>query len=386
MRLAIISFTRVGSLLCGRLVEELRKQGEECLGYVRQRDIEGLRGMPGILASDVPVTEWTGRMFDQTDGLIYIGAAGIAVRAIAPWLKDKMTDPAVVCVDEQGRFAISLLSGHVGGANELAGRVAGIVGATPVVTTASDGRGLTAIDVWAKEHGLLISDRLEAKRVVAAFLDGEAVGFFSDFEIADGAPRGYAQEQICRNNVWVTARRVPEPGFADCHGMRKRPSAAGSELAMFWPEDSRILRLIPKVLSLGIGCRKKTACEAIEIAVRRVLESNHLDIRAVYTIASVDLKKEEPGLVRFAGLLGVPFVTFSAEELESIAGDFTESEFVRRVTGSGSVCERAAVLGAGASGAGRLLVRKTIEDGVTVAVACSDRTIRAKTAGRMQAN
>lgn len=131
--------------------------------------------------------------FAACDGLIFIGAAGIAVRLIAPYLKDKLTDPAVIVVDEAGQFAISLLSGHVGGANRLTEWIAEILDAVPVVTTASDVQGRTAIDVWAVDHGLVLTDRKLAKEIAAALLDGETVGYFSDYRFRSRREPGMRQ-------------------------------------------------------------------------------------------------------------------------------------------------------------------------------------------------
>lgn len=348
MRIAIISFTKAGSVLCGQLTEKLREQGENCDGYVRPRFLEEgpdrgespNRG--GIHAVTESVGDWTGRMFVQVDALIYIGAAGIAVRAIAPHLKDKMTDPAVLVCDEQGQFVISLLSGHVGGANGLAVRTAALLGAVPVVTTSSDVQGLTAVDVWAKERGLALSDRYAARRVAAALADGEPVGFHSDFLLAEPVPEGWRNGEVCRENVRVTCRKH-----------------AG--------ENQSVLRLIPRVLTVGIGCRKNMDFEKLEAAVRQTLDRHHLDLLAVRQIASIDLKKDEAGICQMAEKLGVPFVTFSAGRLEAVCGELTESAFVRSVTGTGNVCERSALAAAG-DGA-QLLVKKEIYEGVTVAVA-----------------
>jgi len=363
MKIVIISFTKAGSAVCGRLVKGFREQGEECDGYVQPRFLgEGAdekttdqsgqhvvavpADLPWIHAVTESVGNWTCRMFGQVDALIYIGAAGIAVRAVGPYLKDKMTDPAVLVCDEQANFVISLLSGHVGGANALAARTADLTGAVPVITTASDVQGLMAVDVWAKERSLVLSDRKAAKRVAAALADGEPVGFYSDYQLAEPVPTGYVSGRFCRENVWVTCRTADE-----------------SDL----PEDSEVLRLIPKKLTVGIGCRKNIDFQKVELAVGQTFHKNNLDLRAVKQIASIDLKKEEAAVCRLAKELGVPFGTFSAEELETVTGELSESSFVRSVTGTGNVCERAALSAAGPGA--QLLVRKEIYDGVTVAVA-----------------
>lgn len=354
MKLAVISFTKAGENICRKLENAFLNAGESCTGYSGKRVAavpdSGLKPVRGSLS------EWTGHQFPQMDGLVFVGAAGIAVRLIAPYLKDKLTDPAVVVVDEAGQFSISLLSGHVGGANRLAERVAEILGATAVVTTASDVRGRMAIDVWAKEHGLAITDRRLAKKIAAALLDGETIGFFSDIPMAAPEDSGYAKDRWNRLNVWVTCRQNPVLGEALC---------------------GEILRLVPKVLVLGVGCRKGTPVGNVETAVRETLKAKNLDIRAVAALASIDLKKEETGLLELAETLGIPFVTYSSEELAAVQGDFTESGFVRQVTGVGNVCERSALFCAGTGG--RLIVKKQVHPGVTVAVA--EKTLLSETEG-----
>lgn len=344
MKLAVISFTKAGENICRNLVNAFSDAGESCTGYTGKRMPEaqdsGLKQVRGSLS------EWTGQQFSQADGLIFIGAAGIAVRLIAPHLKDKLTDPAVVVVDEAGQFSISLLSGHVGGANRLAEHVAEILGATAVVTTASDVRGRTAIDVWAKDHGLSITDRRLAKEVAAALLDGETIGFFSDIPMAAPEDPGYEKDRAHRRNVWVTCRLHPDSEKVPC---------------------GEILRLVPKTLVLGVGCRKGTPAANVETAVRETLKAENLDIRAVAALASIDLKKEEAGLLELSRTIKIPFVTYSSEALAAVQGEFTESGFVRQVTGVGNVCERSALLGAGPGG--QLVVKKQVHPGVTVAVA-----------------
>ncbi len=338
MKLAVISFTRRGENVCEKLMGAMNVAGVECRGYTGRKTGNTNLALQTVSGS---LSEWTGQQFAACDGLIFIGAAGIAVRLIAPYLKDKLTDPAVIVVDESGQFAISLLSGHVGGANRLTEWTAEILNAVPVVTTASDVRGRTAIDVWAVEHGLVLTDRILAKEIAAAILEEETIGYFSDYPIPQPEETGYEADVVHRLNVWVTCRRQEVPGI--------------------------FLRLIPKKLVLGIGCRRGTPGDVIETAVRETLEEHHLDIRGVSGAASIDLKKDEAGLLETAAGLGISFSTYSSEELAAVQGDFSESGFVRQVTGVGNVCERSALCCAGTGG--RLIVKKQVHNGVTVAVA-----------------
>ncbi|MDL2318033.1 cobalamin biosynthesis protein [Eubacteriales bacterium OttesenSCG-928-A19] len=322
MRLAAIAFTARGLALGQRLAQAL------C-------EVELTRGFGDGRPA---LRNWTADAMAGYEGVIFIGAAGIAVRAIAPHLGDKRTDPAVVVVDEQGRFAISLLSGHAGGANELAERVAQAISAQPVITTATDGRGLFAVDVWAKRHGITLMNPEAAKAVSAALLAGAPVGIASEFPIEGLLPGGMTEnaEQVGVYIGW---------------DWRKAPF-------------STTLYAIPPALALGIGCRKGVGQDVLAARVDAALArigGTRLAVRAVHTI---DRKAEEPGLCALCGANGWPLQAFSAERLRAVPGAFTASPLVEETVGVDNVCERAAV----ATG-GRLLLRKQAAGGVTVAIA-----------------
>ena len=327
MKLHLIAFTRRGAALAGKLAAALEAQGHET-------EARGLGAGAEALPEAGDLKGWTAAAFAAGDGLIFVGACGIAVRAIAPHVKDKFTDPAVVAVDEAGRFAVPLLSGHVGGANALAEAVAAVTGGQAAVSTATDVNGLFAVDIWAREHGLAITDRALAKAVSAALLRGEKVGYASDFALdcPEGLYPGKAEL-----GVWVTCRGGGGP----------------------FPNT---LRLVPKCLALGIGCRRGTPEAAIRAAVEAALPG--WDLAAVGEVGTIDLKRDEPGLLRFCEGLGLPLKTYTAAELSEAQGTFTPSEFVRSVTGVDNVCERAAVCAGG-----RLAVPKRAAGGVTVAAA-----------------
>ena len=324
MTVAVIAFTRRGAELGRKLAAAL---GGALYAPARFAADAGAEPVPALAA-------WTAAQWGRAEGLIFVGAAGIAVRAIAPHIKDKFTDPAVVSVDEEGRFAVPLLSGHVGGANELALRVAELTGGQAAVSTATDVNGLFAVDVWAREQGLAITDRALAREVSAALLEGKAVGFASDW--GHPCPAGLTQGPA-EIGVWVTARTGAGP-------------------------FSRTLRLAPKGLILGVGCRRGTERAAIEEAAAEALAG--YEPLAVAAVATIDLKKDEPGLLAFCAARGLPLLTFSAGELSAVAGDFTPSDFVKGVTGVDNVCERAA-----AAAGGRIVVPKLAKNGVTASVA-----------------
>lgn len=350
----MICFTESGARLCARLKRELDFLGHACSGCVLEKFYSPFYETKGLRPLTTSLSEWTREQFAACDGLIFIGAAGIAVRSIAPWVKDKRSDPAVVVLDDTGRFVISLLSGHLGGANLLAEEIAAVTGGIPVITTATDIHGRFAVDVFAAKRGLWISDMEAAKAVSSDVLAGEPVGFYSDFPVEGELPKGFVQKKSCRSNVWITVKRRPEEG---------------DFIRLFLNDTDAVLRLVPRLVILGIGCRKGAAKERIGEAVSRALERFHIDEKSVFAAATIDLKKEEAGLKAYIEEAGLAFYPYSAERLMEAKGEFTSSSFVREVTGADNVCERAAVSAAEDLGGGRLLIKKQADGGVTVAAA-----------------
>lgn len=278
-----------------------------------------------------------GESFSSAEALVFVGSCGIAVRKIAPYVHDKRTDPAVICVDELGTFVIPLLSGHIGGANALARRMAEALNATAVITTATDINRKFSVDTWATENGCAISSMKLAKAVSAAVLEGD-IPLKTDFPVVGNLPNGVVSGETGNLGIYLTETD-------------KEPF-------------EHTLRLIPKRLHLGIGCRRGIEKEAIQAAVEQVFKANHLDFRAVKSAASIDLKKDEEGLLSFCCEQYIPIRFYTAEELKAVSGEFTPSAFVQSITGVDNVCERSALMGAE-----ELIVRKTACHGVTVAVA-----------------
>jgi len=293
---------------------------------------------------DVLKNQVYGECFSRMDAMIFVGSSGIAVRKIAPYVKDKRTDPAVVCIDELGTFVIPLLSGHIGGANALARRLAAGMKATAVITTATDIHGKFSVDAWAAERGYIIGSMQAAKAVSAAILEGD-VPLSSEFPIVGSLPAGVYDGNSGKIGIYVTAKT--DGPFENT------------------------LRILPPVLHLGIGCRKNTPRNAIRDAVEQVFREHKLDLRAVKCAASIDIKAEEPGLLECCREMDIPISFYSAEVLRGVPGEFTPSTFVRKITGVDNVCERAAMIDAE-----KLIVRKTAYSGVTVAVAVEKLEVR----------
>ena len=298
--------------------------------------------LPGSVArcgqDGVSLAEWASTQFVQSDALIFVGAAGIAVRAIAPHCKSKTTDPAVVVVDECGRFAVPILSGHLGGANDLARAIATVCGAVPVITTATDVHGIFAVDEWAKHQNCRVLEPERIKLVSGKLLAGQPVHYWADIPVTGTAPAGLF--------------------LAD--------TPAKADLALTLCPTGQALHLVPRIGVLGIGCKRGTSAETLEAAFAAFCARYGFAAQAVTAAASIDLKQNEPGLLAFCLARGWPARFYSAAQLRSLPGQFTSSPFVQRVTGVDNVCERAAVLDAG----GSLFYPKFACSGVTLALAC----------------
>ena len=348
MILAMISFTEHGSRLCSQLLQLLPASGYDCEGYAVSRYASDY----GLKELSLSLGEWTGEMFKTKDGILFIGATGIAVRAIAPWVQDKTKDPAVVVMDERGVFAISLLSGHLGGANELAGQLANLTGAIPVITTATDINGRFAVDIFAKKNQLQIGNMKYAKNVSVNILDEKEVGFYSEFPILTEVPKELTMvkpEEPFEGRVGIVVSLNDE----------KRPF-------------KQTLHLYPRIVTIGVGCRRDIPKKVLEEMILDVLQSNHISVCCIEQVVSIDLKAKELAIQFFCEKYKIPFKTFTAEELTAAEGRFTPSAFVKNVTGVDNVCERSAVLG---SGKGRLIQKKKVRDGVTVAIAVKEWSV-----------
>lgn len=298
------------------------------------------------------LTERVGQCFQKSDALIFFTAAGIAVRSIAGFLVHKSEDPAVIAVDETGRFAVSLLSGHAGGANELTEQVAEVIGALPVITTATDREGKFAVDEFARKNQLIPENWKAAKEISVRVLEGLPVGFFSELKVEGELPRELTP--VRENMEW---------GIVISEKMRDKSPAHR------WFSHS--LQLIPKNIIAGIGCRKGSTKEQIAAAMERCFFEQGIRMEALLMLTSIDLKKEEAGISSFCREQGLPFRVYSAGELKQVEGSFTESSFVARTTGVGNVCERSAVLAGG-----ELICKKRAYDGVTVALAKREGSVR----------
>lgn len=363
MKISMICFTLTGQQTGEKLKKALEGQGHTVSLCAKSRYL------PESIKESTK--EWAGEAFERADGIVFIGAAGIAVRSIAPYVAGKKTDPAVLVTDECGRFVISLLSGHLGGANDFALNAAEALQAVPVITTATDIEGKFAVDVFAKKNNCQIFQMTEAKEVSAALLAGEKVGFYSEFPWEGRLPEGLincsgsALDAVPKVGVAVTIHKDCKPFLRTTH-------------------------VVPPAVILGMGCRKNKEARAVEKAAFDLLQKKQIYPQAVACLASIDIKKEEPGLLALAKKMGIPFETFSSEELLMVEGEFTASSFVSKTVGVDNVCERSALRAAQErstrnhaepnNGQGRekshLIQKKQAADGVTAALALEEWRIR----------
>ena len=331
--IALTAFTAQGRALAHRLAEHLG----------------------GTVRVDESLADWTAAQFGKREALVFVGAAGIAVRSIAPHIQSKTLDPAVLCMDETGRWVIPILSGHLGGANALARRLAALTGGEAVITTATDINGLFAVDLWAKAQNMAVLQPERIKNVSAKILRGETITIDCPYPIAGTAPE---YVRLGRDADVIVSYRRREP-LKHCHC---EPVTDVTGVAIRPPEA---LQLVPRVLTLGIGCKRGTDAGTLKAAFQRFCIERGICPEAISGAASIDLKQDEAGLLTFCVSHGRPLRFYSAEELRGAPGDFTASAFVEATTGVDNICERAAVL----ASAGKLIEKKYARGGVTFATA-----------------
>lgn len=319
MKIACLCFTHAGEKLAHRLRDKFNGQ-VDC--YNRSDYKHSLKAI-----------------FETVDGIVFFSATGIAVRISAPFLKDKRYDPAIVVVDDLGQFAISLISGHVGGANRLAKTVAELLGCQPVITTASDSRGFEAVDLFAVENGYEIDDWDAVKRITAAMVEGKKIRLAVD----DGCPQAVIRyEQLVNKNadgaIIISCRQQVESSIPFC-----------------------LLR--PKILHVGVGYRKGKTGPQIKQAIADVFRTHNLSLDSIAALSTIQIKKDDPGIEDAGREMDCPVSYFSQEEIQGVQHQFSESQWVSQSVGVTSVCEPCAWLSGGP-----IIVNKTVIDGITIAV------------------
>ena len=301
----------------------------------------------GVQQIEGKTIDWVGESFKECDAIVFVGSIGIATRYIAPYIRSKDVDPAIVCLDEHAHYTVPILSGHIGGANDLARRIAALLDSEAVITTATDINGRFSVDSFAVANGLRIMGLKTAKDVSARVLDDRFVGFCSDHPVEGEFPLGMVP--ATEGEFGVSISTDPD----------RRPF-------------DTTMRLIPMDIDGGVGCRRDTDPGALEEFVTGKLRELGISRARVGSVASIDLKKDEEAVLALARGFRAPARFYTAEELMAVPGEFSESQFVKGITSVDCVCERSAV----ASGGGELILRKTSENGMTLALAKREIKLR----------
>ena len=351
--LSIISFTEAGKNLSESIVKMFKTDMEVCLYTKCQACIEeDVNSSVSFVKTSV--MEWAGEQMQKQNAMLFIGACGIAVRAIAPFLTDKLHDVPVLVMDEKGKFVIPILSGHMGGANELTNELAKKTGAEPVITTATDINQQFAVDLFAKRNGFTIVNKEGIVKVSSKVLAGK--------EITMSIEPGH---RIMTEDAYPPAgvRLIPYP-----------PEEA-VDIVITSKEDrfDTSILLKPKEYIIGMGCKRGKRAEEIADFIAKNLMKNDISMEQVYALTSISQKSDEQGLIEWCKKERVLFLTYTAEELQKVKGDFTMSSFVAEKVGVDNVCERAALKACEENG--KLIAPKFAENGMTIAIAKREWTV-----------
>lgn len=344
MGLSIISFTENGMHLSIEILEKL--ENEEITVYTKWSLAKETEIPSFVQFAESTIGEWTKEQMKRKNILLFIGACGIAVRAIAPYIADKLQDSPVLVMDEKGTYVIPILSGHVGGANEIAVQIASKTGAVPVITTATDMNDKFAVDLFAKRNNLHIVNREGIAKVSSKVLAGKRI----TISIESGH---FEKESSCPKEIQLVS--YPPKQSVD---------------VVITTEEKKfdaLLFLKPKEYAIGMGCKKGKEAEKIAAVIQKSLQKTSLSKNQIFALASIDCKRAEEGLLAWSRKENIPFLTFTAKQLQEVKGNFQSSDFVKKQVGVDNVCERAAFMAC--KGLGQLIHKKHAEDGITIAIA-----------------
>jgi cobalt-precorrin 5A hydrolase len=352
---AIFAITRHGIETASRITDVLKENNIKCQIFAPEKYVQR-----GITPLEEKLRDEVKEVFSERDAIVAVMATGIVVRTIAPFIKSKISDPAVVCVDTSGHFAISLLSGHSGGANELAKLIANGLGAVPVITTASDVLGKQSIDELARELHctifnpeslVVVNSALVNEKELVLVLSGNVkipVNKIRDYELKTAVNIEQAIEVVKGFDAGaiVTTEEVPQKA-----------------------DMKTVTILMPRTIAVGIGSRKVASENDIFDLIICALEQLKIPLERVNRLATVDIKKDSENMIKAAKRLGLNLEFINVNELRGFSHEdlSPDSKLVQEKIGVGGVCERAALIVAGKKA--KLILKKTKAKGVTVAIA-----------------
>ncbi len=353
--IAAVSITKHGT----ELVRKLHTHMPEIDVYYMKKFAKGDEEEKGFTLFEGSVKHQFPDMFKRYDGMIMVISLGAVIRMISPLLVDKKTDPAVVVIDDKGEFAISVISGHLGGANALTKKVAETLQATPVITTASDVQQTIPVDIFGKSFGWVPEDFTHVVEASAAVVNEEPVIIVQE----SGETDWWAYDKPLPSNLkvihdWDEVKNTN----ANAALVITHRHLSEKEKQML-PTATIVYR--PKVIHLGIGCNRGTSAEEIENAILTTLEKLSLSPLSVKAIASIDLKKDEEGLLQVCEKYEWDFRYYAPEKLNTMPIK-NPSDVVYKYTGAYGVSEPAAMI---SSGNEELLLEKEKSGNVTISIA-----------------
>ncbi len=325
-----------------------------------------------VLSTEKPFKDFVGTLFYNYDSIIFIMATGIVCRSIAPYIQSKTKDPAIIVCDEAGRHAISLLSGHLGGGNELSKKVAMIIGAEPVITTASDVTGNMAVDMFAQSIDTIIASMEAAKDVTALAVDGKKICILIDKKRMEN--KLYHQKITALKYDNISVNIIDKWGGIDDKDIEYALGFADGVIAisenrlniLSGQKPYRSVQLIPKSISLGIGCRRDTADSVINSVFNEAIDSVHIDERAIRSISTIQLKADEVGIHALCRRLNLALTIVDLESIAKVHHLFNGSDFVQKTIGVRAVSEPCAMISGSENGYMRL--GKYAKNGVTISL------------------
>lgn len=374
MKLAIISFTENGIKLSQTVAKRLSGRKVTLYTKCSRYTAEDLK----VQRVKESLQVWTAQRMAEGDALLFIGACGIAVRAIAPNLTNKLHDVPVLVMDEEGQYVIPILSGHVGGANELARELADLIDARPVITTATDVQKKFAVDLFAKRNHLEIMNKDGIAKVSTRALAGEQLTIAVRAQNIECYHPKFCE--VCEEDFTEAENQLLREANMHKHDwevcgveppLRLVPYVKNQQIDIVVSETpdnkNALIWLRPKRYVVGMGCRKNKDTEELLDFYMKTLEKAMVELGEVYALASIDKKRDEPGLLAISERMRIPFFTYTAEELNRVGACVHSSEFVKAQVGVDNVCERAALAGCEANGT--LIYEKQAFDGMTIAIA-----------------
>lgn len=330
MKILVFSFTDKG----GDLGDKIKTLDRYDIVHYRNKDIEA--GIKSLVEASMA----------NYEGLVFICATGITVRLIAPYLKDKFQDPAIISIDDLGKFTISLLSGHIGGGNALTLDIAKHIESIPVISTASDIRGFEALDLFAKKNNYYMENRKNLTKIMTMMVNEKRIGFYSE----DNMVIDYPNLEIMKDLNNIKNKEIQALIIVSSNNMKN---------SLKIPHI--ILR--PKNINIGVGCKKDIPGDRIILAIEESLDLLKLSNKSIKAMGTVEIKKDEQGIIEASKRFNCPLRIFTIKELQAVENLFEGSEFVKDTIGISSVSEPCAYLLGG-----EILLGKSKHNGITISI------------------